>query len=108
MYRYRFVWDWPKASVAIETKIARREIRMFMGESLLSEVLAVKAKRHLHEFLERMRDMIRFASFLLIVAGALAQAVPEGPAPTIRDVPYGEHPKQTIDFYKASSGRPTP
>jgi acetyl esterase/lipase len=52
--------------------------------------------------------MIRFASLFLCAIGALAQTVAEGPAPTIRDMPYGEHPKQTLDFYKANSDRPTP
>jgi acetyl esterase/lipase len=52
--------------------------------------------------------MIRLASFLLCAIGALAQPVREGPVPTSRDMPYGEHPKQTIDFYKADSDRPTP
>src|SRR5260370_256799 len=52
--------------------------------------------------------MTRFASLLFCAIGALAQAVPDGPAPTIRDIRYGEHPKQTIDFYKANSDRPTP
>src|SRR5438105_573860 len=28
--------------------------------------------------------------------------------PTMADVPYGEHPKQVIDFYKAESKEPTP
>lgn len=28
--------------------------------------------------------------------------------PTLIDVPYGEHPKQVIDFYKAKSEKPTP
>src|SRR5229473_331960 len=52
--------------------------------------------------------MIRFAALLLCAIGALAQTVPAGPAPTLRDIRYGEHPKQTIDFYKANSDRPTP
>src|SRR6476660_967003 len=52
--------------------------------------------------------MTRYASLLLFAIGALAQSVPQAPVPTIRDMPYGEHPKQTIDFYKAASDRPTP
>src|SRR5437763_10914551 len=52
--------------------------------------------------------MTRYASLLLCAIGAFAQPVPDGPAPTIRDISYGEHPKQTIDFYKAKSDRPTP
>src|SRR5712691_4510179 len=52
--------------------------------------------------------MTRFPRLLFCAIGALAQPVPDGPAPTIRDIRYGEHPKQTIDFYKANSDRPTP
>jgi acetyl esterase/lipase len=52
--------------------------------------------------------MTRYASFLLFSFAAFAQPAPEGPVPTIRDMSYGEHPKQTIDFYKANSSRPTP
>jgi acetyl esterase/lipase len=52
--------------------------------------------------------MTRYASLLLFACAALAQPAPEGPVPTIRDMAYGEHPKQTLDFYKAESGRPTP
>src|SRR2546427_794915 len=52
--------------------------------------------------------MTRFATLLICAIGALAQTAPSGPAPTLRDIRYGEHPKQTIDFYKANSDRPTP
>ena len=31
-----------------------------------------------------------------------------GPQPTLADVPYGTHPKQVLDFYKAESATPTP
>ena len=30
------------------------------------------------------------------------------PAPTMEDVPYGPHPRQTLDFWKAKSDKPTP
>jgi hypothetical protein len=33
---------------------------------------------------------------------------PSGPKPTMADVPYGPHPKQVLDFYKADSPTPTP
>jgi acetyl esterase/lipase len=33
---------------------------------------------------------------------------PPGPKPTLADVPYGSHPKQVLDFYKADSAAPTP
>jgi acetyl esterase/lipase len=35
---------------------------------------------------------------------------PKAPAfpPTMADVPYGEHPKQVLDFYQAKSNEPTP
>lgn len=31
-----------------------------------------------------------------------------GRAPTLSNVPYGEHPRQVLDFYRAKSDRPTP
>jgi acetyl esterase/lipase len=31
-----------------------------------------------------------------------------GPAPTLANVPYGTHPKQVLDFYKAESSTPAP
>ncbi len=52
--------------------------------------------------------MTRFATLLFCNIALFAQAVPDGPAPTIRDMSYGSHPKQTMDFYKAQSDRPTP
>jgi|GEM_PF-201926 len=30
------------------------------------------------------------------------------PLPTLRDVPYGPHPRQVIDFYRATAEKPTP
>lgn len=38
---------------------------------------------------------------------AVATPVP-GPKPTMANVPYGKHPKQVLDFYKAESDKPTP
>jgi acetyl esterase/lipase len=35
-------------------------------------------------------------------------AAPSGPRPTEANVPYGTHPKQVVDFYKAESRTPTP
>ena len=52
--------------------------------------------------------MTRLASLLFCAIGALAQSDVAGPVPTIRDMSYGEHPKQKIDFYRAKSDRPTP
>jgi len=40
-------------------------------------------------------------------AKAVAKPQP-GPKPTLADVPYGPHPKQVLDFYKAESPTPTP
>ena len=33
---------------------------------------------------------------------------PVGPVPTLADVPYGQHPKQMLTFWKAESKTPTP
>jgi acetyl esterase/lipase len=35
-------------------------------------------------------------------------AAPSGPKPTEANVPYGNHSKQVVDFYKAESSAPTP
>ena len=39
---------------------------------------------------------------------AAAPAAPQGPKPTLADVPYGTHERQVLDFYRAESDRPTP
>jgi hypothetical protein len=42
---------------------------------------------------------------------AAARAQPAKPAqirPTLANVPYGEHQRQVLDFWKAESPRPTP
>src|SRR3954466_15293916 len=36
------------------------------------------------------------------------QPKPPVDPPTLADVPYGQHPKQVIDFYRAKSKEPTP
>ena len=41
-------------------------------------------------------------------ATPVATPRPQIPPPTIADVPYGTHPKQVLDFYKATSDKPTP
>lgn len=37
-----------------------------------------------------------------------AKADPPLPKPTLADVPYGDHERQVLDFWKAESDRPTP
>ena len=37
-----------------------------------------------------------------------APVAPTDPAPTEANVPYGTHPQQVLDFYKAESDKPTP
>ncbi len=39
---------------------------------------------------------------------AAATPRPQVPPPTLANVPYGKHPKQVLDFYKAESDKPTP
>lgn len=41
-------------------------------------------------------------------ATPVATPRPQIPPPTIADIPYGPHPKQVMDFYKAESDKPTP
>ena len=43
--------------------------------------------------------MIRYAALLFFTIGAFAQEATDAPTPTIRDMRYGEHVKQSIDFY---------
>jgi acetyl esterase/lipase len=44
-------------------------------------------------------------SVLVVFSGLAAHAAPE---PTLVDVPYGPHPKQVLDFYKAETAQPAP
>jgi len=37
-----------------------------------------------------------------------AAKAPANPKPTLADVPYGKHPKQVMDFWRAESAQPTP
>lgn len=48
--------------------------------------------------------MLRLVLSVSLAALASAQPV----KPTLADVPYGPHPRQVIDFYKAESDKPTP
>jgi len=41
-------------------------------------------------------------------AKAKAKAARPAPPPTYSDVPYGDHPRQVLDFFKAESPAPTP
>jgi len=42
-------------------------------------------------------------------SAATPKATPKpGPKPTLANVPYGDSPKQVMDFYKAESDKPTP
>ena len=47
----------------------------------------------------------RMVSVLVVFSGLAAHAAPE---PTLADVPYGAHPKQVLDFYKAETAQPAP
>lgn len=39
---------------------------------------------------------------------AAARPAPSNPTPTMANVPYGKHPKQVLDFWKAESAQPAP
>src|SRR5262249_40374711 len=39
---------------------------------------------------------------------AKAKATLDQPPPTFANVPYGDHPRQVLDFYQAQSSSPTP
>jgi len=41
-------------------------------------------------------------------ASGISKPVPYEIKPTLADVPYGSHPRQVIDFWKAKADRPTP
>lgn len=52
-----------------------------------------------------------FTSCVLAVDPTPKPATPTpvpGPPPTIANVPYGDHERQVLDFYKAESDKPTP
>ncbi len=50
-----------------------------------------------------MKRMILLLALLFLAPQALAQELM-----TLRDVPYGKHPRQVLDFYPAKSDKPTP
>ena len=45
---------------------------------------------------------------LCLILPAAAAKAQEAPRPALPDVPYGRHPRQVLDFYKARSNRPAP
>lgn len=47
------------------------------------------------------------AGLIFATASAYAQNA-TAPKPTLENVPYGSHERQTLDFYQAKSGQPTP
>jgi acetyl esterase/lipase len=61
---------------------------------------------------------MKFVTALIIIAvGMLGDVMPASeavtpasslPKPTLTDVPYGTHERQVLDFYKATSDKPTP
>lgn len=51
---------------------------------------------------------LRSCLFALIGSSVSYAEVPDHPAPTKANVPYGTHARQVLDFYKAESDRPTP
>jgi acetyl esterase/lipase len=58
---------------------------------------------------------LAFVLTLAAVSTAVAQEKqpktppkPAGPPPTMANVAYGDHPRQVLDFYKATSSNPTP
>lgn len=53
---------------------------------------------------------LAFVAACLTSASALFAQPPASPKPTLADVPYGEHPRQKLDFYQAKTadGKPAP
>jgi enterochelin esterase-like enzyme len=51
---------------------------------------------------------LNWRNYLAEYAPLLFREQPERLAPTAADVPYGEHPRQKLDFWQAKSDRPTP
>lgn len=49
-----------------------------------------------------------FFSLCILGGYSFAADLPANPKPTLSDVPYGEHERQVLDFWKAGSSRPTP
>ncbi len=64
--------------------------------------------------LVRMTSMLRRLAPLLVLVsvlhGSLSEAatLPTPPPPTIANLSYGSHPRQVLDFYRASADAPTP
>jgi acetyl esterase/lipase len=61
------------------------------------------------------RILILSAGLSLMSLSAVAQTSDKGPAyassvpkPTLKEMPYGKHPRQVLDFWKAESEKPTP
>lgn len=59
-----------------------------------------------------MKRLFYFAYWLSVLVETAAVAEQPGPsaahAPTLVDVPYGDDPRQILDFYRAESTEPTP
>lgn len=57
-------------------------------------------------------SLLSILAAILAVAGLastrLHAEVPAHPKPTQANVPYGQHPRQVLDFYKAEASQPTP
>ena len=52
--------------------------------------------------------LLLITSLMLVLPSAVYSADTPSILPTEADVPYGEHERQVLDFYRAKSGKPTP
>ncbi|HWA09795.1 MAG TPA: alpha/beta hydrolase [Opitutaceae bacterium] len=60
-----------------------------------------------------MKPLVLLSLLVVATAGSFAAenppaAAPAQPAPTLANVPYGSHPREVLDFWRAKSDRPTP
>jgi acetyl esterase/lipase len=56
----------------------------------------------------KLLSVVKLFLYASLAIGPIHAAIPDNPAPTLANVPYGLHPRQVLDFWKAPSEKPTP